>query len=128
MILATLPTVTLYSTGDRWDFEEPVKKGSVGCTSTIIDPSAKWGVHTYATYAIYRLLQILRMKLHISPYFHCIFFAYSINTVYIFAYFLQIFCISLAADNWHIPANFSILPAYLCIFLAYFVHIFCIFD
>ena len=48
-----------------------------------------------AKYAIYRLLHILHIKLHISAYFHCIFFAYLTNTVNIFAYFLHI-CILLA--------------------------------
>ena len=51
--------------------------------------SAKWGVHINAKYAIYRLLHMLHIKLHISAYFHCIFFAYFTNTVtvYTFAYF-----------------------------------------
>ena len=66
--------------------------------------SAKWGVHINAIYAIYRLMHILHIKLHISAYFHCIFFAYLTNTVYIFAYFVHIYCIFLA---------------YNCIFLAY---------
>ena len=42
--------------------------------------SAKWGVHINAIYAIYRLMHSLHIKLHISAYFHCIFFAYSTNT------------------------------------------------
>ena len=56
-------------------------------------PSAKWGVHINAKYAIYILLHILDINLLISAYFPCIFFAYLTNIVYIFAYF---FCIFLA--------------------------------
>ena len=37
-------------------------------------PSAKWGVHINAKYAIYRLLHMLHITLHISAYFHCNFF------------------------------------------------------
>ena len=44
--------------------------------------SAKWGVHINAIYAIYRLM-------HISAYFHCIFFAVRlIKSIY-----LHILCI-----------------------------------
>ena len=80
-------------------------------------PSAKWGVHINAKYAIYRLLHMLHITLHISAYFHCIFFAYLTNTVYIFAYYdlLHISCILLA-----IPAFFL---AYICLLPAYFWHI-----
>ena len=39
-------------------------------------PSAKWGVHINAKYAIHRLLHILHIKLHIFALFHCIFFAF----------------------------------------------------
>ena len=51
--------------------------------------SAKWGVHINAIYAIYRLMHNLHIKLHISAYFHCIFFAVRlIKSIY-----LHILCI-----------------------------------
>ena len=64
--------------------------------ATVQSTSAKWRVHIHAMYAIYRLMQILHIKLHICAYFHCTFFAFSINAVYIIAYFLHISCILLA--------------------------------
>ena len=43
----------------------------------------QWGVHINAIYAIYRLMHIFHIKLHISAYFQCIFFAYLTITVFI---------------------------------------------
>ena len=85
-------------------------------------------MHINAKYAIYRLLHILHIKLHISAYFkfRCIFFAYSTKTVYIFACFVHISCMLLVYTCIFLAYN--ILPAYLCIFQAYFVYISCIFD
>ena len=79
-----------------------------------------------AKYAIYRLLHMLHIKLHISAYFHCTFFAYLTNTVYIFAYFLHISCILFKMIGYTciFLACICVLSAYLSIFLAYFVNIF----
>ena len=83
--------------------------------------SAKWGVHINAKYAMYRLLHMLHIKLHISAYFHCIFIAYLTNTVYIFAYFLHFWLylhIKYAiCRQYTFFLNYSIFFAYLCIFL-----------
>ena len=75
-------------------------------------------------------------KLHISAYFHCIFFAYLTNAVHIIAYLMHISCILLVCF-WHIFCihfcifdEYSlyncILFTYLLNITAYYLHIYCI--
>ena len=137
--------VGLYSSPSSFFLGTLLKKSCSWCASTAPHPclpftvnestkwpisvSAKWGVHINAKYAIYGLLHMLHIKLHISAYFYCIFSAYLTNTVYNTLYICNFFCIFLAY-NWlylhifsiylHITSIFKHISG---IFREYFLHI-----
>ena len=92
---------------DAWPSRHWQARAVAACLSGR-QPSAKWGVHINAKYAIYRLLHMLHIKLHISAYFHCIFFAHWL----IQPRYLQISCIFLAY-YWLYLHIFSIYLHYL---------------
>ena len=144
-------------TSAKWELHINAKYIEVNGKICNIQTSAYYMQKLKAKYAIYRLLHILHIKLHISAYFHCIFL--HIRLTWIQSIYLHILCIFLAY-YWHVFSilhiifrayflyirpiylyicyncflshitayNMHIIAAYLCIFLTCFVHIFCIFD
>ena len=107
----------------------------------LITKSAKWGVHINAIYAIYRLLHIFHIKLHISAYFHCIFFCifdfYSLYNCIFLAYFLHIIGIYLHIWSiWlhiicifkHISGIFHANLLHIWLIQSIYLHIWCIFG
>ena len=122
-------------TSAKWELHINAKYIEVNGKICNIQTSAYYMQKLKAKYAIYRLLHILHIKLHISAYFHCIFFAYLTNTVYIFAYFLHISWLYLHIFSiyLHITCIFKHISGIFCAYFlniwliqSIYLHIFCI--